>query len=87
MEHPHNAHMTWGRHLFVCRHLEADPRLPVYWQGEPYLTGGFVATCGDCSTVAEEIGLHGVCEFCWFDAERAAARERWLAQGHAERGE
>lgn len=81
MEHPHTAHANVFRHLFVCRHIEADPRLPVYWLGDAWMNRGFVAVCGDCSTVAEEVALFGVCERCHFDAPTAATLRAW----HAER--
>jgi hypothetical protein len=63
---PHDTHADVFRLLYVCRHLASDPRLPVYWQGYPYVTGGFVALCGDCST-EDELGLIGVCERCHFN--------------------
>lgn len=82
-EHPHDAHANVFRHLFVCRHIEADPRMPVYWQHAPYMNRAFVAVCGDCSTV-EGIGLFGVCERCHFDAVTVVNIREWSARRTAE---
>lgn len=63
----HHTHTPVFRLLYVCRHLNSNSRLPVYWLGYPYVTGGFVALCGDYST-DDELGLFGVCERCHFSS-------------------